>query len=215
MCGVCGLSVCDICLWGVCCVFMCLSVCSVCVCVYVCAGCARAAAPLCPLWSRAHRGAVGSRPSQSLSPRAPSPASEPPGPALPVSKPEAEVPAKRSLPGCGGGGGGGGDPRGEAAASCGGRVAVAVPARLPFPRLQQVRARRGGGEGGRGRGWVPGSARVRDWADAAPGQEEGAGADLSSRAAAGRPAAASGTPDPAQPRARKGGEETRRPSPGP
>ena len=146
-----------ICVWGVSVVCLCvyLCVCSVSVCVYVCAGCARAAAPLCPLWSYALRGSVGSRPSQSLSPRAPRLASEPPGPALPVSKPEAEVPAKRSLPGgggCGGSGGGGGDLRGEAAASCGGRVAVAVPARRPFPRLQQVRARPGGGEGGRGGG---------------------------------------------------------------
>lgn len=89
------------------------------------------------------------------------------------------------------------------------------PPASPFPGSSRcgrgeeaVRAAGGGG-------WVPGSARVRDWADAAPGQEEGAGADLSSRAAAGRPAAASGAPDPAQPRARKGGEETRRPSPGP
>lgn len=58
-------------------------------------------------------------------------------------------------------------------------------------------------------------ASVRDGANAAPGQEEGAGADLSARAAAWRPAATPGASAPAQPRARKWGEETRRASPGP
>lgn len=126
-----------ICVWGVCCVFMCLSMCVQCLCV-----CLRVCAP--QPRSRC-RGPICSRPSQSLSPRAPRPTSEPPGPALPVSGPEAEVPAERSLPG---GGGGGCDPRGEAAASCGAWEAVAVPARRPFPRLMQ--ARPGGGAGGRG-----------------------------------------------------------------
>lgn len=120
-----------ICVWGV---FMCL---------FTCGG-GGACAP--QLRSRC-RGPICSRPSRSLSPRGPGPASEPPGPALPVSRPEAEVPAERSLPG---GGGGRGDPRGEASPSCGSCAAVAVPTRRPFPRLRRVRARPGGGAGGRG-----------------------------------------------------------------
>ena len=83
-CVVCGMSICDMCLGCLLCVYVSVYVCAVSVCVFMCV-CLRVCAP--QPRSRC-RGPICSRPSRSLSPRAPRPTSEPPGPALPVSGPQ-------------------------------------------------------------------------------------------------------------------------------
>lgn len=192
-----------ICVWGV---FMCLSMC-VFPCVWgVCArrspalgAVAPSAAGLHGHWARAARAPRPSRqapPSQSRSRKRKCP-------------PSAHFRAAEAA-------GAAGEVRLRRAVAAA-RQGWSAPA-VPFP---------GSGGCGRGQaavraaGGVPGAsesrqeARVLDGADSASGPEEGGVADPSARAAAGRPAAAPGAPAPAQPRARKWGEETRRPSPGP